>query len=486
MIVKGASLEQLLKRPASALRAVLFYGPNEGRVREHAQRVTQAIVADIHDPFRIANLTGAALKEDPALLADEAAAIAMTGGRRVIRLSGAGDALLPAFLNFLQDPKGDSLIVMEAGALTKTSKLRKTFEDSPLCAIAACYEDSAADLSAMVTDHLAQNGLRITSDAKDYLLQCLGEDRMASRQELDKLVLYKGFWTHRQNSKDIREVMAGAGSQDIRDIPGVADVPDTIDSHDGADIQAIADSRGTTGTIGIIDGTDIHDALAVADVLAPPEIRGIKDTGGIMDAHDRSDGHDSFDGKDRMDIHDIQATYAVADTSDTSDSHDLRDGMVTKDNLVRLQDVQACIGDGAVHSLDEICDCLCLGDPKALDAHIQRAFAGGVSPITILRTLSTQLMKLQLVLAAQAKGSSADMALRVLRPPLHFSRITAFRRMLPLWNTQLAAHALEQVLRTEAACKTTGAPDFSLCSQALLQLAHLPRRARTAPPAGLS
>ena len=467
MIVKGASLEQLLKRPASALRAVLFYGPNEGRVREHAQRVTQAIVADIHDPFRIANLTGAALKEDPALLGDEAAAIAMTGGRRVIRLSGAGDALLPAFLNFLQDPKGDSLIVMEAGALTKTSKLRKTFEDSPLCAIAACYEDSAADLSAMVTDHLAQNGLRITSDAKDYLLQCLGEDRMASRQELDKLVLYKGFWTRQRNSRDIKDVMAGVGSQDTGDIPGIGDIPDTIDSHDGADILAIADSRGITGTNTILDGTDIHDAIAIADVLETPDIRGIKDTGGIMDVHDRSDSHDSSDSHDGHDGH---------------DGHDLRHGMASKDNLVRLQDVQACIGDGAVHSLDEICDCLCLGDPEALDAHIQRAFAGGVSPITILRALSTHLMKLQLVLAAQAKGSSADMALRVLRPPLHFSRITAFRRMLPLWNTQLAAHALEQVLRTEAACKTTGAPDFSLCSQALLQLAHLPRRARTARP----
>lgn len=470
MIVKGASLEQLLKRPASTIRAVLFYGPNEGRVREYAKRISQAIVPDIHDPFRIATLNGAALKDDPALLADEAAAIAMTGGRRVIRLSGAGEAQLPAFLNFLQDPKGDSLIVVEAGGLTKTSKLRKCFEDSPICAIAACYEDSATDLSAMVSDHLAQHRLKITSEAKDYLLQCLGEDRMASRQELDKLVIYKGYWPRQRDSTDSKDILACTGSHDIADIRGIRDGYDTIDGQEGAacqdivgsggiaDVEAINDTAGNSGSHGF---TAIHDRL---------DGYGGRDSGAIRTGADGGAGMDSHGGHD---IGDIGDSHGGMDTYDTSDS------VARPDSLVQLHDVMACIGDGGVHSLDEICDSLCLGDPVALDAHIQRAYAGGVSTITLLRAVSTHLIKLQLVIAAQAKGNSVDMALRVLRPPLPFTRIPAFRRMLALWNSRLAERALDQLLRAEAACKTTGAPDLSLCSQTLLQLAHLPRRART-------
>ena len=56
---------------------------------------------------------------DPARLADEAAALSMLGGRRVVRVRNAGNGLGKLFEAFLESPIGDALVVVEAGDLAK-------------------------------------------------------------------------------------------------------------------------------------------------------------------------------------------------------------------------------------------------------------------------------------------------------------------------------------------------------------------------------
>ncbi len=421
MIIKGKALDQLLTHPAPSYRAILFYGPNEGRVREYAMRVAQTVVPDLTDPFRVCQLSVADLKDDPARLLDESAAIAMTGGRRVVRARGMGDSQTDSFANVLDDPQADALIVVEAGELIKTSRLRKLFESSPVCAIVACYEESATDLDMLVVGHLRQHGLTINSDAKAYLLQCLGEDRLATRQELDKLVLYK--WPRKRVSANT----------------GVTYAVGARDTEDGVDTNAI------------LDVTDIQDTADISDT---------RDISGI---HDIYDSNDTYDGA------------GIADTGDTKDIPESQD---TNDRCVSLADVTACIGDSSVQGLDGICDAMGSGNLTALDSQLARAFEAAMAPVAILRAASNHLLRLQLAVALLARGDTVDIALRNLRPPVHFSRITAFRQQLRSWNLHRIARALDLLLQGEAACKTTGAPDHSLCSQTMIQVAQLVRRSQ--------
>lgn len=457
MIVKGQALEQMLRRPAATLRAVLFYGPNAGRIQEYARRAVRAIVEDISDPFRVAYLTAADLKEDPARLADEAAALTFTGGRRVVRVRGAGDALTEAFVNCLDFVSGDSLIVAEAGELARTSKLRKLFETSPVCAIAACYEESDADMEALVIGHLRQYGLSITSEAKDYLLHCLGEDRLVTRQELDKLILYKG-------PRSILPNWAGDGVGETRDTGGIRDTRDTRDIHDGLVVTGSSDIKEAMDTHNIHDAADIRDSY------------DIHDTVDISDTMDTADVRDAIDIRDTVGVRDTIDTH---DTAGIKDSFAMRDGRAsgTPDNMqIELADVMACIGDSASSDLDSIYDAIALGDPVKLDRQIQRAYDGAISTIAILRVVSNHLMRAQMAMASVDAGASIDMALRNLRPPVHFSRTPLFRQQLRLWDSIRIARALDLLLEAEIACKTTGAPDLSLCRRALLQVAFLARR----------
>lgn len=192
MKLTAGRIEAFLRQPDPGVRAVLLFGPDAGLVRERADTLARAICPDPHDPFRIAELSAATLAADPARLADEAAQIGLMGGRRVVRLRDAGDAVAPLLQRLLAESAGDALVVAEAGDLPARSALRKACEDAPAAAAIGCYPDAARDLAMMIRDACAAHRIRISRDAADFLVEHLGGDRLLTRAELDKLTLYAG------------------------------------------------------------------------------------------------------------------------------------------------------------------------------------------------------------------------------------------------------------------------------------------------------
>ncbi|MGE0660821.1 MAG: DNA polymerase III subunit delta, partial [Reyranellaceae bacterium] len=112
--------------------------------------------------------------------------------RRVIRVRPAGEESVEALANALEAAAGDGLIVLEAGDLKKTSKLRKLAEEHKLAAAVPCYADEGRALDALVEEVLGQAGLRASPEALAFLIDNLGGDRGVTRKELEKLALYKG------------------------------------------------------------------------------------------------------------------------------------------------------------------------------------------------------------------------------------------------------------------------------------------------------
>ena len=92
MRISGSEVDKLSANPPDTWKAVLFHGGNGGLVRERADVCARAIVPDSKDAFRLADLSGDVLKKDPARLVDEASAISMFGGRRVVRVRDAVEA----------------------------------------------------------------------------------------------------------------------------------------------------------------------------------------------------------------------------------------------------------------------------------------------------------------------------------------------------------------------------------------------------------
>ena len=194
MKLAGAQLANFLKRPDEAVTVALVYGPDEGLVRERADLLVKAILGDAgDDPFRLALLTADTIRKDPASLADEAAAMSLMGGRRVVRVRDAADGISQALKHVLETGRsGDALLVLEAGDLGKSSSLRKLCEADAKAAVIPCYADGPREVASLIRETLQAQRIAIDDDTVEYLVGNLGSDRAVSRQELEKLVLYAG------------------------------------------------------------------------------------------------------------------------------------------------------------------------------------------------------------------------------------------------------------------------------------------------------
>lgn len=206
-VLKGAGIDRFLRSPDMAVKALLVYGADEGRVRELAQAAVAAVAGSLDDPFRVARLSDDQLGDDPALLADEARALSMTGGRRAVWVRQAGGGFQKALELFLAAPAGDALVVAEAGALAKTSKLRQQTEKAAEVAVVACYEDTPDDLRRLASEMARRDGLAFEPDALALLVEQMGADRASSRGEIEKLLLY----CHGGRSITAADVQAACG-----------------------------------------------------------------------------------------------------------------------------------------------------------------------------------------------------------------------------------------------------------------------------------
>ena len=192
MKIAPARVAAFLQRPDPDIRAVLLYGPDAGLVRERADHLARTVCADLADPFRVADLNGAALAADPARLADESAQLSLIGGRRVVRVRAASDGLARLFAGYLAEMPGEALVVAEAAELSSGSALRRAFDGSPHGAAIGCYPDAPRDRAAVIRESLAAHRVSASRDATQYLVDHLGEDRLVTRSELAKLALYVG------------------------------------------------------------------------------------------------------------------------------------------------------------------------------------------------------------------------------------------------------------------------------------------------------
>ncbi|MGH7006139.1 MAG: DNA polymerase III subunit delta, partial [Alphaproteobacteria bacterium] len=143
------------KTQDSTLRVAVFYGPETGLARERADNLAKSVVPDLADPFRVTSLTGEQLAQDPARIADEAAAIPFGGGRKVVRVTDApkgqtGQRQTQILKDFIAAPAGDALVIIEAGDLRKDHGLVKAAESGKNTLVVRCFPDDEAAIETLI------------------------------------------------------------------------------------------------------------------------------------------------------------------------------------------------------------------------------------------------------------------------------------------------------------------------------------------------
>ena len=211
-------IDPFVKKPNPKARAILVYGPDDGLVKERAISMGQTAVADMNDPFNVAILSGDVLSDDPARLSDEANAMSLMGGARLIRVEGASDKHTTLFKEYLSNPSAENLVILEAGELGPKSSLRALFGKSDAAAAIPCYVDDERGVANLIKQTLSANGYTIQTDAVTWLAANIAGDRLRVRMEIDKLMIYMGKQSKNVTFEDAQAACGEAGDQSLDDL----------------------------------------------------------------------------------------------------------------------------------------------------------------------------------------------------------------------------------------------------------------------------
>jgi DNA polymerase-3 subunit delta len=224
-----ASIGRAVDQPSENIRFYLFHGPDEAQSRALAARLLEGLGAT---KFLV---SAASVKSDPALLADEAGAMSLFGGKRAVWIEPATKDIEEAVATLLEGPVPESPVVAIAGALPKSSALLKLAEASPSAISFAAYVPEGQEAERMIADVGRRFGLKISSPVAARLAEACGNDQAVAAQELQKLALYIGASPQTPRELD---------NQAIDDVGAAAAEGDFLRLADlalGGDVHELAD-----------------------------------------------------------------------------------------------------------------------------------------------------------------------------------------------------------------------------------------------------
>jgi DNA polymerase-3 subunit delta len=210
-IVKSEQFEAFLREPKRRAAMFLLHGSDTNLASERARRLAPALIGEGADPLQLVRLSAETLNGDPGRLADEALAISMFGGARVIWIEAGGrdfSALIGAVADNLPP---ETYLLVEADNLKKGAPMRTFFETRPDATTIECYAPPPASLAEMIETEAREAGVTVGREAREHLVSVLAAEPATARGEIAKLMLYAES-AGALESADIDALAAGAGA----------------------------------------------------------------------------------------------------------------------------------------------------------------------------------------------------------------------------------------------------------------------------------
>lgn len=215
MKIQSYKIPDFLKNQLHTVRGVLIFGEDVGMTREYMHTVLNTLnVADM-DCIRLQpedvetdSMTILNASDSPSLLGGQ--------GLQIVRMDTISNACATAVKTFL-DAQNDGFLLVLAQNLAPSNPIRKLFESSKAAAALPCYPDDARSIGTLIRTHMQQNHIHLDKDALSWMQDHMGADRMVTRMELEKLVLYAGD-EKRLSLQDVQASMVDSSDHRVDDV----------------------------------------------------------------------------------------------------------------------------------------------------------------------------------------------------------------------------------------------------------------------------
>ena len=180
-------------RPDPEKTGLLIYGGDAMRVALKRQQVLNALLgANADEEMRLTRMPANELRSDPAQLIDAIKAVGFFPGPRAVFVEDATETAAKSILTALEDwAPGDAQVIVTAGQLKATSKLRKAFEGHRNAFAVGIYDDPPS--RSEIERILAETGIRnVPNDAMSMLTDIANDIGPGDfTRMIEKLALYK-------------------------------------------------------------------------------------------------------------------------------------------------------------------------------------------------------------------------------------------------------------------------------------------------------
>ncbi len=190
MKIATRDIPSFIKQPDKQVNAVLIYGPDSGMIFDNYKKIVSAILQNPDDPFLFSEIQSSSLKDEPFKLGEELRATSLIGGKRLIHLRDASDSHSKIIAENIPALSQDVYLVVTSSDLSNKSSLRSLFEKESAMAALPCYQDDERSLATLISSFFASNQYKIDRDAVVYLSANLGDNRMQTMSELEKILTY--------------------------------------------------------------------------------------------------------------------------------------------------------------------------------------------------------------------------------------------------------------------------------------------------------
>ena len=207
-------------RPEPERAGILIHGSDAMRVALRRQEMLAALLGPAaEEEMRLTRLPAGDLRRDSAALTDAVKARGFFPGPRAVLVEEANDSVADPILTALEDrAEGDAQIVVTAGQLKPTSRIRKAFEGHRNAYAAAIYDDPPS--RDEIESVLAAAGLRDVPGPVMSDLTVLARmlDPGDFRQTIEKLALYKLGDESPLSAQDVAACAPASTEADLDDI----------------------------------------------------------------------------------------------------------------------------------------------------------------------------------------------------------------------------------------------------------------------------
>jgi DNA polymerase III subunit delta len=215
--VRRQDVEDLFRRKLKDFEIFLVCGSDAGLVSERCARIIKVLREQEPSGLEVKRIDGDSLAANEGALTDEAQALNLFGEKQLIWIRAGARNFTKGINALLEAGRIENRVVIEAGPLKADSALKKVCLRSPRTAVIECWPDSAKEVSSLIDAEFRDARINLSSAAKSLLLSVLGGDRLQSRSEIEKLVLFasgKGFL----DAEELSEIVSDAGSWGFDDV----------------------------------------------------------------------------------------------------------------------------------------------------------------------------------------------------------------------------------------------------------------------------